>query len=123
MKFENTGYFGVASDRGRRPIPIQVVGKVAVAVADRAECAPNSATSARTVSRELGTPWPTVRKILRCILHWYPYKIQIVQQLKPHDPHQCLDYSLQFMAQMKWMTCGQRKFCGLTRHTLHWKVQ
>ena len=60
-----------------------VVDEVAVAVAHRAERAPNSATSARAVSRELGVPWSTVRKILRCILHWYPYKIQIVQKLNP----------------------------------------
>ena len=28
-----------------------------------------------------------------------------------------------FWHEWKWMTCGQRIFCGLTRHTLHWKVQ
>ena len=58
MKFENTGHFGVAPGRGRRPIPMDV--DVAVAVADRAERARNSATSARAVSRELGVPWSTV---------------------------------------------------------------
>ena len=55
--------------RGRRSIPMEVVNKVAVAVVDRADRAPNSGTSARAVSRELGLPWSTVRKILRCILH------------------------------------------------------
>ena len=101
IKFENTGDFSVAPGRGRRPIPIEVVDKVAVAVADRAEHALNSATSAWAVSRELDVPWSTVTKILRCILHWYPYKIQIVQQLKPHDPQQHLDFALQFLAQME----------------------
>ena len=76
---------------------MEVVDKVAVAVADRAECAPNFATNARAVSCELGVLWSTVRKILRCILHWYPYNIQIVQQLKPHDPQQ----RLQFLARME----------------------
>ena len=104
MKFENIGDFGVAPGRGRRPIAMEVVGEVVVAVADRAERAPNSATSARAVSRELGVPWSTVRKILRCILHWY--KIQIVQKLKPHDPQQRLDFALQFLAQWRWITCG-----------------
>ena len=61
MKFENTGNFGVAPGRGSRPIPMEVVDEVAVAVADRAERAPNSATSARAVSRELGVPWSTVK--------------------------------------------------------------
>ena len=44
---------------------MEVVDKVAVAVADSAERASNSATSARAVSRELDVPWSTVRKILR----------------------------------------------------------
>ena len=80
---------------------MDVVNKVAMAVADHAEHAPNSATSARTVPHEMGVPWSTVRKILCYILHWYPYKIQIVQQLKPHDPQQRFDFVLQFLAQMK----------------------
>ena len=101
MKFENTGAFGVAAGRGRRPIPIEVFDEFAVALADRAERPPNSATSARAVSHELCVPWATVRKILRCSLHWYPYKIQIVQELKPHDPQQRLDFTLQFLAVMK----------------------
>ena len=50
MKFENTGDFRVASVRGRRSIPMEVVDEVAVVVADRAERVPNSATSARAVS-------------------------------------------------------------------------
>ena len=57
MKFENTGDSGVAPGRGRRSIPMEVVNKVAVAVADRAERAPNSAISARAVSRELAVPY------------------------------------------------------------------
>ena len=55
----------------------------------------------QTVSCELGVPWLTVRKILLCILYWYPYKIQIVQQLKSYDLQQCLDFALQFLARME----------------------
>ena len=51
MKFGNTGDFGVAPGRGRRPIPMEVVDEVAVAVTDRAGLPPYSATCARTVSR------------------------------------------------------------------------
>ena len=40
MKFEKTGDFGVAPGRGRRPIPMEAVDEVAVAIADRAEHAP-----------------------------------------------------------------------------------
>ena len=98
MKFENTG---VAPGRGRQSIPMEVVDELAMAVADRAERAQNSATNARAVSRELGVPWSTVRKILPCILHCYPYKIQIVQQLKPLDPQKRLDFAFQFLARME----------------------
>ena len=44
MKFENTGDFSVAPGKGRQLIPLEVVDEVAVA--DRAEHDPNSATSA-----------------------------------------------------------------------------
>ena len=57
MKFENTGDFGVAPGKYRRPIPMDVGDEVSVAVADRAERAPNSSTSAQAVSRELCVPW------------------------------------------------------------------
>ena len=87
--------------RGRRPIPMEVVDEVAVAVVDRAERVPNSAISARAASRELGVSWSTLRKILRCILHWCPYKIQIVLQLKSHDPQKRLDFAFQFVARME----------------------
>ena len=78
MKFENTGDLVVTPGRGRRPIPMKVVDELAMAVADHAERAPNSSTSARAVSHELGFPWSTVGKILRCIVHWCPYKVQIL---------------------------------------------
>ena len=79
---------------------MEVVEEVAVAVADRAEHAPNSTTLAHAVLCELGVPWSTVRKLQLCILHWYPYKIQNVQQLKPHDLQQLFDFALQFLARM-----------------------
>ena len=41
---------------------MEVVDEVATAVADHAECAPNSATSARAVSHELGVPRSTIKK-------------------------------------------------------------
>ena len=101
MKFENTGDFSVVPERGRQSIPMEVVDEVALAVADHAEHAPNSATSARVMSHELSVPWSKVRKILCYMLHWYPYKIPIVQQLKPHDSQQHLDFALRFLAWME----------------------
>ena len=101
MKFEITDDIDVAPGRGKLPIPLKVVDDTFMAEVDRAERDPISIISARAVSRELGFPWPSVRKILRCFLEWYPYKIQIVQQLKPRDSQQRLDFALQFLARMK----------------------
>ena len=101
IKFENTGDLGVEPGRGKRSIPMEVVDEVAMAVADRAERASNSATSARALSRELSVSWSTVRKILHCILRWNLYKNQIVQQPRPHNPQQRLDFALQFRARME----------------------
>ena len=81
--------------------PYGSVDEVAMAVADRAERASNSATSARALSRELSVSWSTVRKILHCILRWNLYKNQIVQQPRPHNPQQRLDFALQFRARME----------------------
>ena len=80
---------------------MELVDEVARAVGDRAERARNSATSARALSRELGVPWSTVRKILGCILRRYPYKFRIVQQLKPLNLQQRLYFILQFLARME----------------------
>ena len=49
----------------------------------------------------MGVPWSTVRKILRCILHWCPYKIQIAQPLKSRDPQKRVGFGLQFLARME----------------------
>ena len=39
--------------------------------------------------------------LTRHTLHWFPYNIQIAQQLKPHDPQQRLDFARQFLARME----------------------
>ena len=54
MKFENPGDFGEVPGRGRQPVPVKVVDEVIVAVAYHV---PNSATSARVASCELGVAW------------------------------------------------------------------
>ena len=123
VKFENTGDFSVAPGIGRWSIPMEVVDKVAVAVADRVECTPNSASSAQVVSHELGVPWSTVKKILRCILHRYPTRFRLSSNWNPMIHSNILILPFSFWHECKCMTYGQRIFCGLTRHTLHWKVQ
>ncbi|GBN85368.1 hypothetical protein AVEN_140277-1 [Araneus ventricosus] len=53
---------------------------------ERASGSQYSSTSARAVSRDLPLPWSTVQNVLRYIVKWYPYKIHVVQALKPADP-------------------------------------
>ncbi|GFU62660.1 transposable element tc3 transposase [Trichonephila clavipes] len=45
--------------------------------------------------------WSTVRKILRYILKWYPYKIHVMQTLKPQDQKTRLEFSCRFLERMK----------------------
>lgn len=100
MKFEATGDFGVQPGRGRKPVANETVADVTTAVVERASTSRYSSASARSVSRELAIPWSTVRKILRSILKWYPYKIHMVQMLQPQDHRTRYDFACRFLARM-----------------------
>ncbi|GFU37781.1 uncharacterized protein TNCV_1466441 [Trichonephila clavipes] len=62
-KFEETGSLNVPSGRGRKPVSAEAIDKVAFQVEE------DKATN----------------KIMRNILRYYPYKLQLVQELLPHD--------------------------------------
>ncbi|GFV11538.1 uncharacterized protein TNCV_975301 [Trichonephila clavipes] len=49
--------------------------------------------SARSVAQTLPLPWKTVHKVLRHILRRYPYKIKMLQELKPHDDTLRIDFA------------------------------
>ncbi|GFY20684.1 hypothetical protein TNCV_1119181 [Trichonephila clavipes] len=68
-----------------KPITTATVDKVATDMVKRASSSICSSATDRLVSRALEIPWSTVRKILRCNLKWYPYKIHVRQMLKPQD--------------------------------------
>ncbi|GBM00545.1 hypothetical protein AVEN_77355-1 [Araneus ventricosus] len=57
--------------------------------------------SAREISRALDRPVSTVHKILRNILHCYPYKISHVQELFPSDLPARETFALEFLARME----------------------
>lgn len=99
-KFEETGELRVLQGRGRKRISQETAEEVALAVVDRASASQYSVTSARAVSRDLSLPWSTVRKILRAIIKWYPYKIHVVQALNPSDPEKRTDFARMFLARI-----------------------
>ena len=49
--------------------------------------------TARGIARVLNVPNTTVRKLLRSVLHIFPYRFQRVQMLEPGDPQQRLDFA------------------------------
>ncbi|GFT09979.1 uncharacterized protein TNCV_1114401 [Trichonephila clavipes] len=77
MKFEETGGLGMLPGRGWKPLGIE------------------------TTRWRLYRLWSTIRNILRYILKWYPYKIHVMQTLKPHDPRTRMEFGCRFLAKME----------------------
>ncbi|GFT87757.1 uncharacterized protein TNCV_4001031 [Trichonephila clavipes] len=60
-----------------------------------------ASTSVRLVAEALDLPRSTVQKIMRNILRYYPYKLQLVQELLPRDFETRHLFSLQFLARLE----------------------
>ena len=90
-KFEETGCTCDRSRSGRPAVPVEAVAEVHAAV-DGVRRA-----SARGVSRALNMPNSTVRKILRSVLHMFPYRFQRVQMLEAGDNQLRLDFANEFL--------------------------
>ncbi|GFX61598.1 transposable element tc3 transposase [Trichonephila clavipes] len=60
-----------------------------------------ASTSVRHVAEALNLPRSTVQKIMRNILRYYPYKLQFVEELLPHDFETRHLFSLQFLARLE----------------------
>ncbi|GFY22565.1 uncharacterized protein TNCV_2178261 [Trichonephila clavipes] len=60
-----------------------------------------ASTSVRLVAEALDLPRSTVQKIMRNILRYYPYKLQLMQELLPHDFVTRHLFSLQFLARLE----------------------
>ncbi|GBM86589.1 hypothetical protein AVEN_165890-1 [Araneus ventricosus] len=73
-KFEESGSFDVKCGRGRKEIASTSVEDVATALQEASSSALGTC-SALGISRTLGMPASTGRKILRNILQCYPFKI------------------------------------------------
>ena len=124
MKFENAGDFGVAGG-GRWPFPMEVVDEVAMAAADRAEWAPNSATSARAFCWHVNlvSQGQQLEKFFAVLYTGISARFRLCSNWNPMIRSNVLILPFSFWHEWKWMTCSQRIFCGLTSHILLWKVQ
>ncbi|GFY27648.1 uncharacterized protein TNCV_910991 [Trichonephila clavipes] len=99
-KFEETGSLNVRSGRGRKPVSAEAIQKVALQEEDKASNV-QASTSVRRVTETLGLPRSTVQNIMRNILRYYPYKLQLVQELLPHDFETRHLFTLQFLARLE----------------------
>ncbi|GFV13635.1 catalase [Trichonephila clavipes] len=100
-KFEETGSLNVRSGRGKKPVSVEAIEKVALQVEEDKSSNVLASTSVRRVQEALDLPCSTVQKIMRNILRYYPYKLQFVQELLPHDFETRHLFSLQFLARLE----------------------
>jgi hypothetical protein len=100
-KFEITGFLKVQSGRGQKPVPQDKIEEVATVIVDREQDSIADTSSARGVARNLDMPYSTVWKILRKIIHFYPYKISQVKELHNNDHDKRLSFALTFLAGME----------------------
>ncbi|GFW36722.1 uncharacterized protein TNCV_1220541 [Trichonephila clavipes] len=100
-KFEETGSLNVRSGRGRKPVSTEAIEKVALQVEEDKASNMQASTSVRHVAEALDRPRSTVQKITRNILRYYPYKLQLVQELLPHDFETRHLFSLQVLARLE----------------------
>ncbi|GFV86584.1 uncharacterized protein TNCV_4184391 [Trichonephila clavipes] len=100
-KFEETGSLNVRSGRGKKPVSAEAIEKVALPVEGDKSSNVLASTSVRRVAEALDLPRSTVQKIMRNILRYYPYKLQFVQELLPHDFETRHLFSLQFLARLE----------------------
>ncbi|GFX16657.1 transposable element tc3 transposase [Trichonephila clavipes] len=100
-KFVETGSLNVRSGRGKKLVSTKAIEKVALQVEEDKSSNVLARASARRVAEALDLPRSTVQKIMRNILHYYPYKVQFVQELLPHDIETRHLFSLQFLARLE----------------------
>ena len=99
-KFEDTGCTCDKLRSGRPTVSEDVVMKVHHTVTA------GHRETVRGIARVLDIPNTTVRKLLRSVLHMFPYRFQRVQMLEPGDPQQRLDFAnellLRYVADNDW---------------------
>ncbi|GFX36710.1 uncharacterized protein TNCV_1543141 [Trichonephila clavipes] len=74
-----------SAKRGKKPVSAEAIEKVALQVEEDKSSNVLASTSVRYVAEALDLPRSTFQKIMRNIPRYYPYKLQFVQELLPHD--------------------------------------
>ncbi|GFU00492.1 uncharacterized protein TNCV_1692691 [Trichonephila clavipes] len=100
-KFEETGSLNVRSGRGKTCVSAEAIEKIAFQVEEDKSSKVLASTIVRHVAEALHLPHSTVQKIMRNILLYYPYKLQFLQELLPHDFETRHLFSLQFLARLE----------------------
>ncbi|GFW89383.1 uncharacterized protein TNCV_3966731 [Trichonephila clavipes] len=114
-KFEETGSLNVRSGRGRKPVSTEAIEKVALQVEEDKASNVQASTSVRLVSEALDLPRSTVQKIMRNIHRYYPYKLQLVQELHKSTTWGLINQELYLISKTvfhdMFLTCF-RTHCG-----------
>ncbi|GFR14006.1 hypothetical protein TNCT_385691 [Trichonephila clavata] len=74
-RFEEMGKLGVHPGRGSKRITPVLVNAVKTVVDAQSQTSEFGGSSARAVSRQTGYSYSTIRKVLRNIMNYFPYKI------------------------------------------------
>ncbi|GFT87385.1 uncharacterized protein TNCV_413731 [Trichonephila clavipes] len=85
----------------RKPVSEEAIEKVALQVEEEKASNVQASTNVRLVAEALDLPRSTVQKIMRNILRYYPYKLQLVQELLPHNFETRHLFLLQFLASLE----------------------
>ncbi|GFT89401.1 uncharacterized protein TNCV_4386871 [Trichonephila clavipes] len=99
-KFEETGSLNARFGRGRS-VSAEAIEKVTLQVEEDKASNVQASTSDRHVAEALDLPRSTVQEIMRNILRYYPYRLQLAQELLPHDFETRHLFSLQFLARLE----------------------
>jgi len=112
-KFFNTGSVKKSKRPGRPPIPQQRVQELQAAL----ERSPTK--SIRVASRELNISKSTVHKVMRKRFGLYPYKLQLVQELKPNDKPRRLHFATDMLARINNDPTFLKRICFSDEATFH----
>ncbi|GBN37135.1 hypothetical protein AVEN_132367-1 [Araneus ventricosus] len=94
------GKLGILPCRGRKQIPSSSIEDMATPLIEASSQSTHESVSVTVVSRVLDMKYFTVRKILRRILNFYPYKIKPVHLLQDEDSEVRATFALEFLARM-----------------------
>ena len=80
-KFEETGKLDILTVRRLKNVAISSIEDIATAAVDLGNQSSFGNTNVPAIANKIDMPISTVRKVMRQVLRYYPYKIQSVQQL------------------------------------------